>query len=91
MKALEETVSHLMSKVTNSKGGVKIPLAKLIEIFHSDNYLSFTNLHVKSHGKNRIFDFIFASYKYIPRELESDMVNLFVPIMRTLGKLSDQT
>lgn len=43
IKAIEEIVNHLMMKVTNSKGEVKIPFCKLIEIFSSDVYLNFAN------------------------------------------------
>ena len=60
IKALEEIVNHLMQKVANSKGEVKVPFAKLLAIFSSDAYLRFTNGNIKAHAKNKIFDFIFA-------------------------------
>ena len=41
IKALEEIVNHLVMKVMNSKGEVKIPFAKLIDIFDSDVYFHF--------------------------------------------------
>ena len=44
IKHIEEIITHLLMKVTNSKGEVKVPFAKLIQIFSSDAYLSFTNL-----------------------------------------------
>jgi len=72
-KALEEITSHLMMKTTNSKGEVKIPFAKLIDILHGDAYLSFSNQHVKTHGKNRIFDFVFAQYGHMPLDINQDV------------------
>lgn len=35
LKALEEIVTHLMMRAQNSKGQVKVPLSKLIDIFSS--------------------------------------------------------
>lgn len=65
MKALEEIINHLIVKTNNSKGDVKIPISKLLDIFHSETYLEFKNMAVKQHGKNRIFDFIFSQYAYM--------------------------
>ena len=76
-------------KVTNSKGDVKVPFAKLIAIFSSDQYIGFTNAAVKNHGRNRIMDFIFAYYLYLPKNLESDTVEIFDPVLKSLKKLSD--
>ena len=90
-KALEEVVNHLMMKTTNSKGEVKIPFSKLIDILHGDQFLSFSNPHVKAHGKNRIFDFVFAQYGYLEKDLSLDMENIFVPILKTLPKLDDNS
>lgn len=56
-------------KVANAKGEVKIPFPKLIEIFSSKAYTDFGNAHIKAHGKNRIFDFIFAAYQYLEKDL----------------------
>ena len=91
IKAIEEIVNHLMMKVTNSKGEVKIPFLKLIEIFSSDVYSNFANQNVKAHGKNRIFDFIFASYAYLDKNIETDMTTLFIPIMKSWLKLNDNS
>jgi hypothetical protein len=77
IKALEEIVNHLLMKVMNSKGEVKIPFAKLIDIFDSDVYFHFQNPQIKAHGKNRIFDFLFASYKYLPHSIDNDSENIF--------------
>jgi hypothetical protein len=46
---------------------------------------------MKAIGTNRIFDFIFSQFGYLEKNLESDIENLFVPILATLGKLSDQS
>jgi hypothetical protein len=43
MKALEEVINHLITKTNNSKGGVKIPIAKLLDLFHSEAYLGCKN------------------------------------------------
>ena len=91
IKALEEIVNHLMMKVTNSKGEVKIPFLKLIEFFNSDIYLNFANQNVKAHAKNRIFDFIFASYAYLNKNVETDMTTLFIPILNSLRRLDDNS
>ena len=39
--AIEEIVKHLLMKVTNAKGEVKVPLHKLISIFSEDTYNNF--------------------------------------------------
>lgn len=41
LKALEEVVSHLLLKTNNSKGEVRVPFDSLLNIFHSQRYLSF--------------------------------------------------
>ena len=74
-----------------SKGEVKIPFLKLIEIFSWDVYSNFANQNVKAHGKNRIFDFIFASYAYLDKNIETDMTTLFIPIMKSWLKLNDNS
>lgn len=78
-------------KVTNSKGEVKVPFAKLIQIFSSDLYLGFTNQSVKNHGRSRVLDFIFAYYAYLPKNLELDAKEIFAPIIKSLGRLTDSS
>jgi hypothetical protein len=89
IKAIEECISHLLMKVTNSKGEVKVPFAKLIAIFSSDLYLGFQNAAVKNHGRSRILDFIFAYFAYLPKNIESDTLEIFDPVVRSLKKLAD--
>jgi hypothetical protein len=91
IKAIEECISHLLMKVTNSKGEVKVPFAKLIAIFSSDIYLGFQNAAVKNHGRSRILDFIFAYFAYLPKNIESDTIEIFDPVVRSLSKLADSS
>lgn len=64
-KALEEIMAHLLMRVQNSKGAVKVPVSKLFDLFSSPAYASFQNQNMKSHAKNRIFDFVFAQYPFM--------------------------
>jgi uncharacterized protein (DUF608 family) len=91
IKHIEEIITHLLMKVTNSKGEVKVPFAKLIQIFSSDAYLSFTNQSVKNHGRSRVLDFIFAYYAYLPKSLEQDTKEIFGPVIKSLGRLTDSS
>lgn len=89
--AIEEIVKHLLMKVTNAKGEVKVPIHKLINIFSEDIYINFQNPHIKNHGKNRIFDFIFSAYPNQEKDLALDQANIFEPIIKCLQKLDDKS
>jgi hypothetical protein len=92
IKGIENIINHLMLKTANSRGDVKVPFQKLIAIFSSDAYLSFTNVAIKAHAKNRIFDFIFAQYAYLEADnLAGDMENIFIPVMAALSNLNDSS
>lgn len=92
IKGIENIVNHLMQKTANSRGEVKVPFQKLIAIFSSDMYLRFTNVAIKAHAKNRIFDFIFAQYAYLEADnLAGDMENIFIPVMTALSNLNDSS
>jgi hypothetical protein len=91
LKALEEVVSHLMMKVSNSKGEVTVPLTKLIRIFHGDAYVGFENSNIKAHARNKIFDFIFAQYGHLSLEIGPDMNAIFLPILNALSLLDDNS
>ena len=91
IKHIEEIISHLLMKVTNSKGEVKVPFAKLIQIFSSDAYLGFTNPTVKNHGRSRVLDFIFAYYAYLPKSLDTDAKEIFEPVVKSLSRLGDSS
>lgn len=87
IKTLDELTGHLLMKVTNAKGDVKIPFSRLIDIFHSDEYSLCPNVQVKQHLMNRLFDFVFAAYGHLPAELDHDFPTIFVPILKSLPKL----
>lgn len=59
-KPLEEIMDHLLMRVSNSKGAVKVPMGKLLDLFSSAQYAAFRNHNMKSHANGRIFEFIFA-------------------------------
>ena len=42
-KPLEEIMAHLLMRVQNSKGAVKVPMSKLFDIFSSAQYTAFQN------------------------------------------------
>lgn len=54
-------------------------------------YLDCHYMPAKMMGKNRIFDFIFSQYGYLPLNLADDIPNLFVPILKSLPLLSMTT
>lgn len=76
-------------KVANSKGEVQIPTTKLLEVFSSPAYTEFGNQHIRNHGKNRIFDFVFASYQYLEKDIVQDRDALLRPVLQSLCKLGD--
>jgi len=41
LRALEETISHLKTRVSNSKGEVTVPLPRLIDVFSSTAFSQF--------------------------------------------------
>ena len=64
-KPLEEIMAHLLMRVRNSKGAVRVPMGKLLNIFGSAQYTAFHNQNMKSHANDRIFEFIFAQYPFM--------------------------
>ena len=88
LKALEEVVNHLLLKTNNAKGEIRVPFQSLVNIFHGSQYLDCHYMPAKQMGKNRIFDFIFSQYGFLPLVLADDILNIFVPIMKSLPLLS---
>ena len=54
IKQLEDIMSHLTHRVSNSKGGVKAPATKLLDILNDPRYTGFQNQTVKRHVTERI-------------------------------------
>ena len=90
LKALEEIMEHLKTRVSNSKGEVKVPLPRLIDVFSSAAFNQFQNRQLRQRASARIFEFIMKAYAHLPLDLQSDSQNLFAPVIKSLGTLHDE-
>ena len=58
IKQLEDIMNHLTHRVSNSKGAVKAPATKILDIFNDPRYHGFQNQTVKRHVTERIHQFL---------------------------------
>ena len=55
---LDEIMTHLTSRVTYSKGGVKAPVTQLLAIINTEEFTTSANLQIKAKVFNLIHGFI---------------------------------
>ena len=58
-------MTHLINRVQNSQGKIKLPMSQLIGLTRSDAYMNAVGATMKQRFLMRVFDFTFACFLHL--------------------------